>query len=79
MKCLLFKEFLEESSLSWEGLDQRHQVRSSTKVMVGKTLFSSIVTSVRISAEVKHAPDKGISCLVLYIDPASAGHDKEDE
>lgn len=30
----------------------------------------------RISAEVKHAPDKGMSCPVLYPDQASAGHDK---
>jgi len=76
---LLFKEFLEEKSLSWEGLDQSHQVKSPTKVRVGKPLLPSIFTSVLISAEVKHAPDKGISCPVLYIDPASAGCDKADE
>lgn len=79
LKCLLVKEFLQESSLTWEGLDQRHQVRSSTKVMVGKTSFPSTFMSVHISAEVRHALDEGKSCPVLYPDPPSAGSDEEDE
>lgn len=60
-------------------LDQRHQGRSSTKVMVGKTSFLSTFMSVHICAEVRHILGKGISCPVLYPDPASAGSDKEDE
>lgn len=79
MKCLLIKELLQESPPSWEGLDQRHQVRSSTKVMVGQTSFLSTFMSVHICAEVRHALGKGISCPALYPDPASAGSDKEDE
>lgn len=79
LKCLLVKEFLQESSLTWEGLDQRHQVRSSTKVMVGKTSFPRTFMSVHISAEVRHALDEGISCPVLYPDPPSAESDEEDE
>lgn len=54
VKCLLLKELLEESSLPWDGLDLRHQVRAPTKVTLEKTLFSSVFTPGHISTEVKH-------------------------
>lgn len=72
---------MEESSLRWEDLGHRHQVKVPTMAMHGKPHFpvcSHLCTPLQKTSMLVN-PDMGISYAALYIHLALAGNEKEDE